>query len=358
MTALLSRRALASRGTCLDGLLLSLLSCLSVFSLGACSDVSIVRPGLTQVYYQVPPAEVDILLIIDDSCSMEAEQDELAEGFERFVEFFDIADVDYHIAVTTTDVDNIAGSLINYGGFKVITPETPSPSEVFAANVEVGILGSGFERGLDAAKMALNPLMLEGPNADFLREEAALSLIFVSDEEDISHEGVHSYIDHFLSLKGENVRRDVFNASALIGLDPTTGQPGACGDPSEPLDGAVGSLRYFEMARQTRGSVGSICDEDFSDVVGRMGLNISRLIDSFQLERRPREGTLELQIVTPGPSSSYGSGVIVPPEGIADGQWAWEYTEDIDRGEYFLRFVDPYSLPPLDSQIILDYELF
>ena len=112
------------------------------------------------------------------------------------------------------------------------------------------------------------------------------------------------------------------------------------------------------MARQTRGSVGSICDEDFSDVVGRMGLNISRLIDSFQLERRPREGTLELQIVTPGPTSSYGSGVIVPPEGIADGQWAWEYTEDIDRGEYFLRFVDPYSLPPLDSQIILDYELF
>jgi hypothetical protein len=50
--------------------------------------------------------------------------------------------------------------------------------------------------------------------------------------------------------------------------------------------------------------------------------------------------------------------VIVPPEGIADGQWAWEYTEDIDRGEYFLHFVDPYSLPPLDSQIILDYELF
>jgi len=330
----------------------------SLVSLLGCSEVSIVRPGLTQVYYQAPPSEVDILLVVDDSCSMEDEQEELAQGFERFVEFFELAAVDYHIGVTTTDMENIGGSLIGYGGFKVIGPDTPSPSDVFAGNVQVGISGSGFERGLDAAAQALSPLMLDGPNEGFLRDDAVLSLIFVSDEEDISHQGVNAYIDYFLSLKSENARRDVFNASALIGLDPETGLPGSCGDPTDPLDGAVGSLRYFEMVRQTLGSVGSICEEDFSDLVSKMGLQISRLIDTLYLDRRPRDGTVELTVLVPDTSSFYGDGVVVPPEGTPEGEWAWEYVENLEADEYLIRFVDPYSLPPLDSQVIVDYELF
>jgi hypothetical protein len=289
---------------------------------------------------------------------MEDEQEKLSYGFERFVEFFDLAAVDYHIGVTTTDMENIGGALINYGGFKVIDSSTPSPSDVFGANVQVGISGSGFERGLDAAAQALSPLMLDGPNQGFLRDDAVLSLIFVSDEEDISHQGVNTYIDYFLSLKDAGARRDVFNASALIGLDAETGLPGSCGDPADPLDGAVGSLRYFEMVRQTLGSVGSICAEDFEDLVSAMGLSISRLIDSFRLDRRPRAGSIELTILVPDTTAFYGAGIVVPPEGTETGEWGWEYFEDVEAGEFVIRFVDPYSLPPLDSQIIVDYELF
>jgi len=326
--------------------------------LAGCSEITIVRPAVTQVYYQVPPAEVDILLVVDDSCSMEDEQESLSSGFERFVEFFELAAVDYHIGVTTTDMENVAGRLIGYGGFKVINEDTPSPSQVFEANVKVGTLGSGFERGLDAAVQAVSPLMLEGPNQGFLRDDAVLSLIFVSDEEDISHLGVNSYIDYFLSLKDENARRDVFNSSALIGLDEDTGLPGSCGDPAEPNGGAVGSVRYFDMARQTLGSVGSICEEDFQDVVSKMGLTISRLIDSFRLDRRPRDGTIQLTVFVPDTSAFYGAGVAVPPSGTAEGEWAWEYVEDLEASEFVIRFIDPYSLPPLESQIIVDYELF
>jgi len=313
---------------------------------------------VTQVYYQAPPGEVDVLLVVDDSCSMADEQESLSVGFDRFVEFFEYASVDYHIGVTTTDMENVGGALINYGGFPVIDTDTPSASDVFGANVQVGTTGSGFERGLDAAKQALSPLMLNGPNAGFLREDAVLSLIFVSDEEDISHLGVNAYIDSFLSLKSDNARRDVFNSSALIGLDQETGLPGSCGNPADPNGGAVGSLRYFEMARQTLGSVGSICEDDFADVVSQMGLRISRLVDSFRLDRRPRDGTITLTILEPDTSAFYGDGVPVPPSGTADGEWSWELIEDVDNSEYVIHFVDPYSLPPLDSQVIVEYELF
>lgn len=334
------------------------LGLLTLSGVMACSEVQIVRPGVTQVYYQAPPAEVDVLLVVDDSCSMADEQEALSVGFDRFVEFFEFASVDYHIGVTTTDMENIGGALIGYGGFSVIDPGTPSASDVFGANVQVGTAGSGFERGLDAAKQALSPLMLDGPNAGFLRDDAVLSLIFISDEEDISHFGVNTYIDSFLALKNENARRDVFNSSALIGLDEETGLPGSCGSPLDPSGGAVGSLRYFEMARQTLGSVGSICQDDFADVVGQMGLSISRLIDSFRLDRRPRDGSLSLTILEPDTSAFYGEGVLVPPAGTSDGQWAWELIEDTDNAEYVIHFVDPYSLPPLDSQVIVEYEIF
>jgi hypothetical protein len=59
----------------------------------ACSEVQIVRPGVTQVYYQVPPSEVDVLLVVDDSCSMADEQESLSVGFDRLVEFFEFASV-------------------------------------------------------------------------------------------------------------------------------------------------------------------------------------------------------------------------------------------------------------------------
>ena len=289
---------------------------------------------------------------------MEAEQQELSEGFDRFVEFFELAGVDYHIGVTTTDMTSVRGALVAYGGFPVITPDTPNAAQVFRQNVKVGTTGSGLERGLDAASRALSEEMTLGHNAGFLREEAVLSVLFVSDEEDISHRGVNEYIAEFLDLKASTGRRDMFNASALIGLDPETGGPGSCGDLSSPEEGATTSVRLYEVARRSQGDIASICQESYADTIGNVGLKASRLLDSFPLERRPDLNSLTLQILVPDEMGLYGEGIIVPPEGTEDGEWAWEYTEDLEGSSYEIRFTDLYSLPPIDSQLIVDYELW
>ena len=323
-----------------------------------CNESTLIRPGVSAVFFQAPPTEVDILLVVDDSCSMEDEQTKLGEGFDRFVEFFDVADVDYHIGVITTDTDAYvrSGKLVGSGSDRIIDRDTDNADDVFRANVNVGTSGWPYEKGFDAAALALSDDLLEGHNEGFLRDDALLSIIFVSDEEVISQYGINSYVNFWRGLKDE-FDRTAFNASALIGIDPDTLEPANCGpNPNQP--NAAASYRYHDVAVQTGGVVGSICDNDFADVVNEMGLAASRLLSEFVLERRPKPETLEMRLFIPGDPAAEGEGLLVPWAGTDDGEYPWDYFEDEANEVYRIEFTDLTSLPPVDSQIVLHYELF
>jgi len=323
-----------------------------VLAVSACNENTLVRPGITDVRFQSPPTEVDILLIVDDSCSMEDEQTKLSDGFAEFVEFFDIADVDYHIGITTTDMDDPdkRGRLV--GDVPIITRDTVDAEEVFKENVKVGINGSGTERGLDAAARALGETLTSGDNAGFFRSEALLSVIFVSDEEDASHYGVNEYINYFRDLNGQR-RRDSFNASALIGVDSDSLEPLDCGIiATNPNAGARAAHRYWDVARQTGGVVASICEDEFAEVVNRMGLASSRLLDAFLLEQQPKPDSLRVTLFM-DEDDSVG---IELPEGDEDSEYPWIYEEDLDIFSYQIRFTDLTRLPPIGSRVIMRYQ--
>ncbi len=337
--------------------LLALLGLLVVGSLGCEDEVRLSIPTATEVRFQNPPTEVDILLVIDNSCSMQDEQVKLSTGFEAFVEFFDVADIDYQIGIVTTDVQDPAhsGHLVETGGERIIRRSTEDAAEVFRQNVQVGIEGSASERGLDAAGLALSDTLLNAGNAGFLREEALLSIIFVSDEEDGSVLPVNDMINLFRGRKAQT-SRDAFNASALVGLDLDTGLPGECGrDPTNPNLGAAPGERYYDVAVQSGGVAGSICEDDFADLVSRMGLASSRLRDAFELSRSPDLESLEVEMFLPDDPEE---GFIVPPEGIDDdGLYAWVYEEDEEADLFQIRFLDLARLPPIDTRIVIRYEL-
>jgi hypothetical protein len=48
----------------------------------------------------------DLLLIVDNSCSMGEEQKKLATNFDNFIQYFSGADVDWQLGVVTTDVED------------------------------------------------------------------------------------------------------------------------------------------------------------------------------------------------------------------------------------------------------------
>lgn len=337
------------------------LCALIALATGCEQDVTIVRPSITDVRFQDPPTEVDILLVVDNSCSMGDEQEKLGAGFGEFVRFFEVAEVDYHIAVTTTDMFNTgpgnSGQLVETSdGVRIIDRDTEDADDVFEDLVNVGVEGSGAEMGLMAGLSALSPPLSDGANSGFLRENALLSVIFVSDEEDYSIGPVNTYINAMREVKGQR-SRDAFNASALVGVDPETGEPINCGGSGVGL-GADAAYRYEDVATQTGGIVGSICEDEFNDIVEEMGLASSRLRDTFYTTRQAEFETLEVRLNVPGTPEFEGEGFLVPPEGLDDeGLYEWVYEEDEDANEYWIRFVDRGRLPPLGSKVVIRYEV-
>lgn len=74
--------------------------------LGGCSEQSFTQLTVLDVFQQDRTNAVDLLVVIDNSCSMIEEQENLARNFEALIQTFNEAETDWQIAVTTTDVES------------------------------------------------------------------------------------------------------------------------------------------------------------------------------------------------------------------------------------------------------------
>lgn len=176
----------------------------------------------------------------------------------------------------------------------LLTDETEGPAEVFSELVAQGTSGSGLEMGLEAAYAALYDEDVAEHNAGLVREEANLSILVVSDEEDSSPEPVDWYLRKFADKKGEAAYRDhsLMNVSAVVGDSP----PPFDGEPSCSSDSgnAAYGHRYVDAVAKTGGLVDSICDEDFSPLVSQLGLTLSGLQAEFTLSAYPQLDSLQV----------------------------------------------------------------
>lgn len=329
-----------------------LCSALVLLALAACSNDHLVpiEEEIVEAFQQLEgDGGVDVLFVIDDSCSMEDEQVLLGSAFDSFIAAFLATGADYQLGVTTTDVGMRQGRLV--GSTPIITPETEDPATVFADNVAVGVDGAPDEQGLLASMRAFTESMDYPANAIFYRDEARLVLVYVSDENDQSPGEVRSlYLDFFLDLKDGDPNKVM--AAAIVGIDPETGEAADCEKPGDSMfQGAEDGRRYKRLVDSTVGGVsGSICEADFTDVVGAIGTAAASLVASFPLQAEPRPETVQVRLFVPGTAEFFGDGFVVPADGF-EGQWTWNVQAD-DEGAWWLRFTDP---PPEGSRIEVSY---
>ncbi len=177
-----------------------------------------------------------------------------------------------------------------------LTPATEDPAAVFSEIVAQGITGSGTEMGFEAAYSAVTEPLVSTENLGFLREEANLSILIVSDEQDASPMRVADYLNGFAEIKGEDAYRDHrrMNISAVVGDEP----PEFEGEPScsSGNGNAVYGSRYVSAVAETDGLLDSICAEDFSPIVQELGLTLSGLEVDFALSRVPQLDSLEVSL--------------------------------------------------------------
>lgn len=328
-------------------------------------------------YAQQAASKIDVLWVIDNSGSMAPRQDNLARNFQAFINEFTKNAIDFRIAVTTTDIFKEGGAFV--GNPKVLAPNTPNLINSFAANVKVGINGSPYEVGMDAARMAIdkqhasnaalvdtckrncpssNPSCVANCDLNttfpFLRADAYLYLIFVSDEDDKSSEDVRYFYRYFETAKG-------------VGNDATVTTAAIMGDVPSNACGATPGVKYKALSDLTGGEVGSICDGDFSATLKKLASNAVGLKRKFALQVKPNLQTLQVFLRYPcnvadeyktacasvdatkcegNPADSLNL-VCTPKQGAPDG-WTYEATNNV---VYFAGA----SVPALGGQIELQY---
>ncbi len=258
-----------------------LVSAIACLALWACEDVHFTE-SKTQVdtFQQTPNPTVDILWVVDNSGSMVDERAKLGEKFDQFMSALLESEADYHIGVVSTDADDPAHSGNLQGDPKYISNGTSNAKEAFIQNVDLPETDNRWEKGLDAMRLAFSADLLSGRNSGFLREEAALFVIVVSDEDDSSIGTTRYYARWLDHLKGKG-DENLVSLSAIVGTE-------GCEDVTSFGD------RYIEVQELTNGLFYSICTEDYGPIVQALGIEAAGLRRKFYLSQEPDEPTLRI----------------------------------------------------------------
>jgi hypothetical protein len=308
------------------------------------SDSKIHRLSALEVFLQEPTNMVDILWVVDNSQSMADEQAKIADRFGDFVTGINEADIDWHIGVISTDLDDEDQAGLLLGETPVLTPDTPDYRDLFQDMVQLGIGGSDMEKGIDAAYKALSQPRVSGVNNGFRRDGAMLMINYFSDENDCSDRGelsgieddepcynhsgqlvpVVRLIDDYRNLVSSGERLIV---SAIVGPEISAG-----------CEGAKPGSRYQTMADAFGGFKGNICDTSFDEIMEELGLQAGGMKTSFILENFAVESSIEVWIdedVSP-----------------SDSEHGWTYD-----AKYHVLYFHGDGIPARGSRIQVEYEV-
>ncbi len=207
-------------------------------------------PGDAMVPSCESPACVDVLFVVDSSRSMDDTQQQLAQSADGFFET--LGEIDFHVGATSMDVTNpwTAGTLSSALGENFLTPATPDPVAAFADMVQLGTGGASEESGIGAAYLMTFVKTQDPRNAGFRRAGSPLHLVFVSDEDDQTDEGLRQEAtEAFASEPGTR-------AHALVALTFTPG------------------TRYVALAETLGGTTAALETADFEAFLDAIALAI------------------------------------------------------------------------------------
>jgi hypothetical protein len=280
----------------------------------------VVHESKEEIFHQAASQtkKLDIVWIIDNSGSMSDEQQALGTNFSAFIDEFITKDVDFKMGITTTDTSSstlkgkmVTGSDTKLTSAKAKLNETQFKSD-FRNLVKVGTSGSGSEKGLEASEGFMQKYA-----ASFIRPDAYLAVVILSDEEDQSAKTVAQYTDILKSYKSEAGLVKVYS---IVDVNKTNSGSGI----------ATGGDRYIAASNNTAGVYSDI-RSDFHSSLTAMGDQIINLLDSFALASDPVAGSLKVYV---------------------NGALSSDYTFDaVSRSIKF----DSNHLPPVGAEVKVTY---
>lgn len=242
-------------------------------------------------------ADVDILFVVDNSGSMTEEQQGIGNKINGFLS--KIAGLNWQIALTTTDVDGATTKAADGtprawsdGQFRPFDSDTGSQfilrsSQVSAANaqtmlsnaIQVGIVGSGNERGIAATYRAIERSAVPSTQRDFFRPNAKLAVILISDEDECSNGNCGANANMSVPQNLVNLVKSQLGQNKGFAFSSIVKIPG---DAACTTGSNTGNI-YKSITDLTNGLLGSVCATDYTSPLSQIGSKVVELVNSATL---------------------------------------------------------------------------
>ncbi|HET9237559.1 MAG TPA: hypothetical protein VFO10_09930, partial [Oligoflexus sp.] len=253
--------------------------------------------------------DVDILVVIDNSGSMDKEQENLSTKMDALLA--SIKDANWQISVINTNTV-INGNTLNDGHndpategqetciSTLIKKGDVNAADEFSKAIKAGTSGSGFEQGIRQAVVGLRC-----PGKNVVRAGSTLAVLIVSDEDNCSQDGgdcgntkwaKETYlIDYVEKTLGRTVGK---NAGFYGIIAPSKD---LC---RTALNAGTQYIRLFNYKSTPGLNYGNICDANYAGTLNRISDSIALQLDNtFSLSAKPEPGSLVVTVTSPAPAS-------------------------------------------------------
>lgn len=274
--------------------------------------------------------KADILWIIDNSSSMEQHQVRLREQIPQLVTQLNQSNVDYHIAVITTDMRSSGTGGRFVGSPAIITRATTNIEQLLSERFVAGESGSNLERGLQSMATVLSPSYLSYEGRGFFRDGAMLSINVLSDEDDFSGYATQDVVQYLNQLKPSGPGAGQGWLFNFIGV---TQNSSLC---TTYNDYAGVGTKYMELVAISGGINSSICSVNLAQAVSNIQIKLIQILRDYYLNQEPNIETIVVKV----------DGQIV----VQDDQNGWSYIP----GKYIIRF-NGQAVPGPYSNVVVDY---
>ena len=280
--------------------------------------------------YVQSKGKVDILFVMSNAGSMALERVALAGNFQDFFNILVSEQADFRVGVISTDQDNGAILVGTDGGTPIIDNTTANASQIFLQNVTMPPGRVSWVQALNMMQLALS-----GVNPGFLRDDAALAIIAVSNSDDESFGGVPYFARYLKGVKQQGYENWT-TFSTIAGDLPSGCEPANqsqfYGSEASPAP------RLIQMAHTTGGVVGSICDPSFETTLASIAGALNTLRRTFPLSILPDIGTITVTV----------NGEVIPE----DPSQGWTYVPSNNSIEFLGSYV-----PPPGADIEIEYAI-
>ena len=205
---------------------------------------------------------VDILWIIDMSGSMRDNEDKLLAGIEAMMK--SLPPTGWRLNM----ISNSPNAVTQDQQFPLVPGDTFQDAEDMYDDIATGTLEQGFD--------SLEEYMSSNPYAStWMRQDAALLVVFVSDEEDQSNMSVTEFTTWY-----SNTRQNVYLAS-IVNVEPADSQ---CPQNNVSFIG----YNSMEATRYFNGVIVDICSDDWSAGVTDASVQVEPY-ESYELSHIPSD---------------------------------------------------------------------